>query len=78
MSILLIKDGIFEGRAYVYPGQTFKIPVLLYRQWNESVPGNVQGELVNKSRSAHFAGRYKTWTWTLDWTLDWTMDWTMD
>ena len=63
MSILLIDDGIFEGKlhkAYVYSGQTFKIPVMLYGQWNGSVPGIVHSELVNKSRSAHFAPLQET------------------
>ena len=39
----------------VYPGQRFKIPVVLYGQKNGSVPGTVRAELINKSRGAHFA-----------------------
>ena len=39
----------------VYPGQRFKIPVVLYGQKNGSVPGTVHAELINKSRGAHFA-----------------------
>ena len=39
----------------VYPGQMFKIPVVLYGQRKGSVPGIVRAELVNKSRGAHFA-----------------------
>ena len=40
---------------HVYPGQRFKIPVVLYGQRNGSVPGTVRAELVNKSKGAHFA-----------------------
>ena len=39
----------------VYPEQMLKVPVVLYGQRNGSVPGIVHGELVNKSRGAHFA-----------------------
>ena len=44
----------------VYPGQMLKIPVVLYRQGNGSVPGIVRSELVNKSRCVHFAPLQKT------------------
>ena len=44
----------------VYPGQILKVPVVLYRQRNGSVPGIVRGELVNKSRGAHFAPLQET------------------
>ena len=43
----------------LYPGQSFKIPIVLYGQRNGSVPGTVHVELVNKSRGAHFSLRYK-------------------
>ena len=44
----------------VYPGQLFKIPVVLRGQRNGSVPGIVRSELVNKSRGAHFAPLQET------------------
>ena len=44
----------------VYPGQMLKIPVVLYGQRDGSVPGIVRGELVNKSRGAHFAPLQET------------------
>ena len=46
----------------VYPGQILKIPVVLYGQRDGSVPGIVRGELVNKSRGAHFAPLQETQT----------------
>ena len=44
----------------VYPGQLFKIPVVLRGQRNGSVPGIVRGELEKKSRGAHFAPLQET------------------
>ena len=44
----------------VYPGQLFKIPVVLRGQRNGSVPGIVRSELVNNSRGAHFAPLQET------------------
>ena len=44
----------------VYPGQMLKVPVVLYGQRNGSVPGIVRGELLNKSRGAHFAPLQET------------------
>ena len=44
----------------VYPGQMLKVPVVLYGQREGSVPGIVRGELVNKSRGAHFAPLQET------------------
>ena len=53
------KDHFQSG---VYPGQVFKIPVVLHGQRNGSVPGIVCGELVNKSRGARFASLQDTQT----------------
>ena len=47
---------------HVHPGQLLKIPVVLYGQRDGSVPGIVRGELVNKSRGAHFAPLQETQT----------------
>ena len=53
------KDHFQSG---VYPGQLFKIPVVLHGQRDGSVPGIVLGELVNKSKGAHFASLQDTQT----------------
>ena len=44
----------------VYPGQRFKIPVVLYGQRNGSVPGTVRTKLINKSEGAHIATLQET------------------
>ena len=44
----------------VYPGQMFKLPVVVYGQRNGSVPGIVRAEFVNKSQGAHFAPLQET------------------
>ena len=45
--------------AHVYPGQAFKVSVVLYGQRNGSVPGIVRANL-KKSRDAHFAPLQET------------------
>jgi len=45
--------------AHVYPGQAFKVSVVLHGQRNGSVPGIVRANL-NKSRYAHFAPLQET------------------
>ena len=45
--------------AHVYPGQAFKISVVLYGQRNGSVPGIVRANL-KKSKDAHFAPLQET------------------
>ena len=60
---LLIKNNILVAIVHiveVYPGQLFKVLVVLYGQRNGSVPGIVRAELVNKSRGAHFAPLQET------------------
>ena len=44
----------------VYPGQMFKLPVVVYGQRNGSVPGIVRAEFVNKSQGAYFAPLQET------------------
>ena len=44
-----------ENQPKVYPGQMFKLPVVLYGQRNGSVPGIVRAKFLNKSQGAHFA-----------------------
>ena len=58
-----ILDNLSGSKVHkvdAYPGQRFRIPVVLYGQRNGSVPGIVRGEFVNKSRSAHFAPLQET------------------
>ena len=43
-----------------YPGQMFKLPVVVYGQRNGSVPGIVRAEFLNKSQGAHFAPLQET------------------
>ena len=60
---LLIENNILVAIVHmveVYPGQLFKVPVVLYGQRNGSVPGIVRADLVNKSRGAHFAPLQET------------------
>ena len=60
---LLIKNNFLEAMVHiveVYPGQLFKVLVVLNGQRNGSVPGIVHAELVNKSRGAHFAPLQET------------------
>lgn len=46
-----ITNDLFETQTvYVYAGQNFKIPVVLYGQWNGSVPGIVRAKFEKKSR----------------------------
>ena len=46
-----ITNELFETQTvYVYAGQNFKIPVVLYGQWNGSVPGIVHANFIKKSR----------------------------
>ena len=52
--------ALFGRGIYVHPGQMFKIPIVLYGQKHGSVPGIVHGELINKSRGAHFAPLQET------------------
>ena len=49
-----------KNRLKVYPGQMFKLPVVVYGQRNGSVPGIVRAEFVNKSQGAHFAPLQET------------------
>ena len=44
----------------VYPGQAFRVPIVLYGQQNGSVPGIVYANLVNKSRDARLAPLQET------------------
>lgn len=45
-----ITNDLFETQTvYVYAGQNFKIPVVLYGQWNGSVPGIVRAKFEKKS-----------------------------
>ena len=49
-----------KNHPKVYPGQMFKLPIVLYGQRNGSVPGIVRAEFLNKSRGAHFAPLQET------------------
>ena len=49
-----------KNHPKVYPGQMFKLPVVVYGQRNGSVPGIVRAEFVNKSQGAHFAPLQET------------------
>ena len=49
-----------ENQPKVYPGQMFKLPVVVYGQRNGSVPGIVRAEFLNKSQGAHFAPLQET------------------
>ena len=44
-----------KNHPKVYPGQMFKLPVVVYGQRNGSVPGIVRAKFLNKSQGAHFA-----------------------
>ena len=44
----------------VYPGQLFKVPIVLYGQRNGSVPGIVNSTLKLVNTSAHFAPLQET------------------
>ena len=49
-----------KNQPKVYPGQMFKLPVVLYGQRNGSVPGIVRAKFVNKSQGTHFAPLQET------------------
>ena len=55
-----VHQCILENQPKVYPGQMFKLPVVVYGQRNGSVPGIVRAEFVDKSQGAHFASLQET------------------
>ena len=61
----------------VYPGQLFKVPVVLYGQRNGSVPGIVNSTLKRINTSAYFVPLQKNRIFMYKPNIQYFLDWTI-